>query len=57
MPATRPSSSTTMRSAFMTVPMRCDTMKTVACVRSFLSAARSLASVAKSSAEKLSSKT
>ena len=46
-----------IRSAFITVPMRCETMKTVAAAVSALSAARSLASVAKSSAEKLSSNT
>ena len=46
-----------MRSASMTVLMRWATMKTVAFAVSRLSAARSLASVAKSSAEKLSSKT
>ena len=46
-----------MRSAFITVPMRCDTMNTVASAVSAFSAARSLASVAKSSAEKLSSNT
>ncbi len=46
-----------MRSALMTVLMRWATTKTVALAVSLLSAARSLASVAKSSAEKLSSNT
>ncbi len=46
-----------MRSAPITVLMRCATTNTVACEVSLLSAARSFASVAKSSAEKLSSNT
>ena len=46
-----------MRSAVMTVLMRWATMNTVAFAVSARSAARSLASVVKSRAEKLSSKT
>jgi len=49
--------STMMRSAAITVLMRWATMKTVASAVSCFNAARSLASVAKSSAEKVSSNT
>src|SRR5579875_1256472 len=55
-PTRCPSSNTSIRSASITVLTRCATINTVASRVSFFKAARNLASVLKSSAEKLSSK-